>query len=101
MEAKMNILEVEIFDRIFRLKSDKDPEYLEKLAAYLDEKMKEVAEVAPTVDGQKIAVLASLNIVDELFQIRNFKEGDQSYIEDRAEKIFKKLQGILETNINA
>ncbi|HPR63866.1 MAG TPA: cell division protein ZapA [Thermoanaerobaculia bacterium] len=96
MDANLNILEVEIFDRIYRLKSDKDPEYLDKLASYLDEKMKEVAEVAPTVDGQKIAVLAALNIADEYFQLKNFKEGDSRNIEDRAKEMLKKLKRTLE-----
>lgn len=96
MDANVNVLEVEIFDRVYRLKSDKDPEYLEELAAHLDERMKEVAEVAPTVDGQKIAVLAALNIADELFQTKNFKEGDLKNFEDRSKKLLQRLRKMLE-----
>ena len=96
METNLNVLEVEIFDRIYRLRSDKDPEYLDELAAYLDEKMKEIAEVAPTVDGQKIAILAALNIADELFQSKKFKEGDFKSFEDSTMRLLKKLQDTLE-----
>ena len=96
MDTNLNVLEVEIFDRIYRLKSEKDAEYLHELASYLDVKMKEVAEVAPTVDGQKIAVLAALNIVDEYFQIKNSREGNLKHFEDRAEKLLFKLQEALE-----
>jgi cell division protein ZapA (FtsZ GTPase activity inhibitor) len=58
---------VEIFGKLYEL----DPGTLtpleaNQLAAYVDQKMKEIAQNFGLVDTQKIAVLAALNIAFEL-----------------------------------
>lgn len=56
---------VEIFDQTYNLRGP-DAEYLKKLAEYVDAKMRTVAAQASTVDSLRVAVLAALNIADEL-----------------------------------
>ena len=60
---------VEIYDQTYQLRGS-DPEYIGKLADYVDTKMRLVAQQASTVDSLRVAVLAALNIADELFQAR-------------------------------
>ena len=55
---------VEIFDQAYNLRGT-DPEYISKLAEYVDSKMRAVAEQTHTVDTARLAVLAALNIADE------------------------------------
>ena len=55
---------VEIFDQSYSLRGT-DPEYIEKLAEYVDGKIRAVAEQTTTVDSLRLAVLAALNIADE------------------------------------
>jgi cell division protein ZapA len=55
---------VEIFDQGYNLRGT-DPEYILKLAEYVDSKMRAVAEQTHTVDSARLAVLAALNIADE------------------------------------
>ncbi|MBI5416702.1 cell division protein ZapA [Candidatus Poribacteria bacterium] len=50
------------------VKSSHDSNYIERLAEYVDVKMKDIAENTSIVSTNKIAVLAALNIADELFQ---------------------------------
>jgi cell division protein ZapA len=57
-------IRVEIFDQTYNLRGT-DPEYIFKLAEYVDGKMRAVAEQASTVDTLRLAVLAALNIADE------------------------------------
>jgi len=59
-----NSVRVEIFDQAYNLRGT-DPEYIHKLADYVDEKMRVVAEQTATVDSLRLAVLAALNIADE------------------------------------
>ena len=59
-----NSVQVEIFDQIYNLRGT-DPEYIEKLAEYVDSKIRAVAEQTSTVDSLRLAVLAALNIADE------------------------------------
>ena len=61
---------VSIMGKDYGIVSQVDPEYIKKAAVYLDEKMREVSENYPNITEAKIAVLAALNITDELFQAR-------------------------------
>ncbi|MBV8050766.1 MAG: cell division protein ZapA [Acidobacteriaceae bacterium] len=71
---------VEIFDQGYNL-SGPDPQYILKLAEYVDAKMRAVAEQTHTVDTVRVAVLAALNIADEYHLIkRNQDEGAVEYL---------------------
>lgn len=60
---------VDIYDQIYHLRGT-DPAYIERLAALVDSKMRAVAAHGATVDSLRVAVLAALNITDELFALR-------------------------------
>lgn len=59
-----NSVRVEIYDQAYNLRGT-DPEYIHKLAEYVDSKMRAVASQTATVDSLRLAVLAALNIADE------------------------------------
>ena len=56
---------VEIYDQVYHLRGT-DPAYIEHLAAIVDAKMRAVSAHGNTVDSLRVAVLAALNIADEL-----------------------------------
>lgn len=56
---------VEIYDQVYHLRGT-DPEHIQQLADVVDEKMRAVAAQGTTVDSLRVAVLAALNIADEL-----------------------------------
>ena len=58
---------VEIYDQIYHL-SGQDPEHIRELAACVDAKMRAVAAYGKTADSLRVAVLAALNLADELTQ---------------------------------
>ncbi|HEY5056010.1 MAG TPA: cell division protein ZapA, partial [Acidobacteriaceae bacterium] len=60
---------VDIYDQVYHLRGT-DPKHIEKLAALVDGKMRAVASHGSTVDSLRVAVLASLNIADELLALR-------------------------------
>ena len=63
------ILEIEIFGQRYkiRVKGEEDETYIGHLTSYVDQKMHEVAVKSKSADMTKVAVLAALNIADELF----------------------------------
>ena len=65
----VSAVSVDIYDQIYHLRGS-DPEYIEALAASVDAKMRAVAEHGSTVDSLRVAVLAALNIADELARLR-------------------------------
>lgn len=60
-------MKIEIYHQTYNVHAEEEnEEYLREIAAYVDAKMRAVAEATQTVDTLRIAVLAALNIADEL-----------------------------------
>ncbi len=67
--AQNQSISVEIYDQVYHLRGT-DPAYIEQLAQLVDNKMRAVSAHGGTVDSLRVAVLASLNIADELECLR-------------------------------
>jgi cell division protein ZapA len=61
----MEYVTVEIYDQTYHLYGQ-DPDHIRELAAFVDAKMRAVAAEGRTVDSLRVAVLAALNLADEL-----------------------------------
>ncbi len=68
MRSDQQHTEVEIFGERYTLRGTDSPDYLRRVAEYVDGKFQEVAKGSPALVSAKVAVLASLNIADELFK---------------------------------
>jgi len=86
---------VEIFDQAYNLRGSDAP-YILKLAEYVDGRMRAVAEQTHTVDTARLAVLAALNIADELHLLRRQLEGTSFPYRERAHKLHRLLDEVLE-----
>ena len=62
-----NYVTVEIYDQVYHL-AGQDPRHIRELAACVDTKMRAVAAAGRTADSLRVAVLAALNLADELSQ---------------------------------
>ena len=60
---------VEIYGQVYQLRGT-DTAHIEKLAGIVDAKMRAVSAHGATVDSLRVAVLAALNIADELMSQR-------------------------------
>lgn len=67
--ATPEAVSVEIYDQIYNLRGT-DAEYIQQLATLVDAKMRAVAAHGGTADSLRVAVLAALNISDELLSLR-------------------------------
>jgi cell division protein ZapA len=74
-----NRVVVTIFGKEYSIMSEVDPEFIERAASYLDSKMREVAGSYPNITEAKVAVLAGLNISDELFKCREGRPGSPDF----------------------
>jgi cell division protein ZapA len=93
---------VEIYDQIYHLRGV-DPVYIDYLAAMVDEKMRAVAAQGGTVDSLRVAVLAALNIADELSSLRSqynsllgSRLDSESSMQSRAHSLAGMLDEVLE-----
>jgi cell division protein ZapA len=102
MAEKPNLIHVEIFGQSYAVKAGADPGYVEKLAAFVDEQMKDVSRATGAVDSVRIAVLAALNLADECFRLRRQVEEAQAAAqakggapEDRVKRLARTLGSAL------
>jgi cell division protein ZapA len=91
---------VEIFDQAYNLRGS-DPEYILKLAEYVDSKMRAVAEATNTIDTVRLAVLAALNIADEYHLLKKNQSGGATDYQKRAHLLADALDEVLGENRKA
>jgi len=89
-------MKIEIYDQMYSVNSGQSDEYLQELAAYVDAKMREVAEATHIVDSLKVAVLAALNIADENFSMRQRYEQLEGPLRKRVEKCITLVEKAIE-----
>ena len=77
---------VEIYDQTYNLRGS-DPQYIQKLAGYVDGKMRTVAQQTATVDSLRLAVLAALNIADEYHILKRKYEDVAGDFDQRAREL--------------
>ena len=86
---------VEIFDHAYNLRGT-DAEHIQRLADYVDSKMRAVAQQSTTVDSARLAVLAAMNIADELHALMRKYENVAADYNGRLHQLAGVLDAVLE-----
>ena len=89
---KAGYVTVEIYDQLYHL-SGQNPDHIRELAARVDAKMRAVASHGQTADSLRVAVLAALNLADELSQT---KAADPQIGRERAANLRVLLDEVLD-----
>ena len=89
-------MKIEIYDQIYNINSGQSDEYLRQLASYVDSKMRDIADETRIADSLKVAVLASLNIADELFTLRERRQQLEGPLRKRVEKCVAMVEKAIE-----
>jgi cell division protein ZapA len=95
MDAK-NVVQVQIFGHSYTIRGEADQDYIMGVASYVDRKMREITEKLPVASLSKVAILASLNIADELFKERARREQNQDLLDQRAARLNAVLDDLLQ-----
>ena len=70
MTTKKHAVKVMIGGEEYTVRSDLPPEYTREVAAHVDQALKNVLAQGPIVEIHKAAILAALDITNELFQAK-------------------------------
>ena len=97
MTAAERKTDVEIFGERYTLRAGEGTEYLHRVSEYVDQKFHEVAKESPALVPSKIAVMASLNIADELFKQQEASRRVEETILARLDGLFALLDGAGDT----
>ncbi len=95
MSDEGRVIPVEIHGHRYPIRSSLDQEYVARLAAYVDEKIRAAADTTATGDSMRLAVLAALNIADELFRCRDRDRAVHGELTERAGQLERMLDRIL------
>lgn len=95
MDAR-NVVQVQICGHSYTIKGEADQAYILGVAAYVDQKMREVMDKLPVASPSKVAILASLNIADELFKERTQRQSTEEQMSVRTERINAVLDDLLD-----
>jgi len=92
---------VDIYDQTYHLRGQ-DPAYIAQLASIVDGKMRAVSATGTTVDSLRVAVLAALNIADQLVRaeekcrtLRGSVDETESSVRSRTASLAGLLDSIL------
>jgi len=94
-ENRPGYITVEIYDQTYHLAGE-NPAHILDLAKRVDAKMRAVAAQGRTVDSLRVAVLAALNLADELSEAGHDLGADWKSIHERAANLRVLLDEVLE-----
>jgi cell division protein ZapA len=70
MTVKKNVVKVSIVGEEYTLRSEATPEHTQAVAAYVDQAIRKILGGSNMVESHKAAILAALQITDDLFKAR-------------------------------
>jgi len=90
-EQDTSLVPVVIMGQTYKVRAEEDVAYIEELARFVDTKMRTIAEATGTSESLKVAILAALNIADELFKAEERERVSEKDLADRVHELAKTL----------
>jgi len=91
-EEKGRSVSVKIMDSEYTISGSGNEEYTKEIAKYVDEKMRQIASKFPYPSSAKVAILAALNIADELFDEKKARSQLKEELSRRARAMAQALE---------
>ena len=89
-------MRVNIYGREYAIRGEGDGNYIADIAHYVDMKMREMTDNMAMASTAKVAILAALNITDELYQkeqqLRELEESHGASLSSLADRIEAELE---------
>jgi len=89
------VVTVEIHGQRYAVRSDLDQAYIAELATYVDQKMRLAADELSSADSLRIAVIAALNLADELYRARADGQGIEGQVHERTAALERLVDAVL------
>ena len=88
--------EVRIFGASYHVRGSHDSGRLQELADLVDGKMREIASHVANAEPARVAILAALNLADELSRTRQQQEGERGEIKEKVTALAAELAAALD-----
>src|SRR5581483_6156442 len=92
-----NVMYVQIMGHEYPVEANPGDElYVNRLAQYVEEKMREMKDESKIIDSYKLAVMAAMNISDELFRLQDAKGMSSKHFESKADELIQMVNAALQ-----
>jgi cell division protein ZapA len=88
---------IQIYGKTYSLKSSYDQMSMEEVAAYVDAKMRELAAALSKTSSADLAVLAALNIAQELIELQKQNDVNDKSHEEKIGRMIEALEDEIQT----
>jgi cell division protein ZapA len=89
------VIPINLQGQLYPIRTSLDPDYVQQLASFVEEKMRDAGEATPSGDSLRLAVLAALNIADELFRCRDANDLRNGELAERAGELERLVDRLL------
>ena len=83
----MSVSEVYIYGSKYKIRSDEDREYIEEIASFVTERMKQFEQSMKVMTTSKLATMVAFSIADELFKLKKDTAIDVDILNRLEEKL--------------
>jgi cell division protein ZapA len=88
----MRTIDVKILGQRYKVRSDEGEEYINDLARYVNDQIGEVQKTTKTVATHNLAILAAMNIADNLFKAEQRENQIKKEVRERVRRILKLIR---------
>jgi len=91
----MEPVKVRIRNAEYLVQSEDDEQQVQRVADYLNDKLKEIEQGAEGLSEKRTAILAALDIAGDYFQILKEKESLVSSLRQRTQSLIRSIDSVL------
>ena len=92
-------IDVEIYGQRYTIRGDADDAYIRRLAHFVDDQMKRLADGMKTATPSKLAVLTAINLTHQLFEAEKKRAQGEADIERRMETLMESIEEQMPTSL--
>lgn len=92
-------IDVEIYGQRYTVSGDADEDYIRRLANFIDDQMRRVAEGMNTTTPSRLAVLTALNLAHQLFELEKKRVQGEADIERRMMSLMASIEEEVPTSL--
>ena len=92
----MKQIKVKIYDQEYVIKSEESEEQLNRIADYVNGKLKEIQDNTEGLSEKKMAILVALNIASEYFQVVKERNELSTNIRQKTETLINNIEAVMD-----
>lgn len=92
-------IDVEIYGQRYAISGDADEGYIRRLAHFIDDHMRRVAEGMNTTTPSRLAVLTALNLAHQLFELEKKRAQGEADVERRMISLMASIEEQVPTSL--